>query len=46
MDVVVGVIKYSFVAAFAVEIVLIVRAIVTLAREKAQAAAVIAMPEE
>ncbi|WP_322494045.1 hypothetical protein [Chloroflexus sp.] len=39
MDIIPTVLKYIFVAAVAVEGMLIVRAIVTLAKEKAQAAA-------
>ncbi len=46
MEIAVNIIKYLFVAAFAVEGILIVRAIVALAREKAQSVAVAAMPEE
>lgn len=46
MDMFVSAIKYTFVVAFAVEAILIVRAIVALAREKAQVAAVVATPEE
>ncbi len=39
MDIIPTVLKYIFVAAVAVEGILIVRAIITLAKEKAQAAA-------
>ncbi|WP_172812321.1 hypothetical protein [Chloroflexus islandicus] len=39
MDIIPTLLKYIFVAAVAVEGILIVRAIITLAKEKAQAAA-------
>lgn len=46
MEILISIIKYTFVAAFAVEIGLILRALVLLAREKASAAVVVATPEE
>ncbi|WP_298405927.1 hypothetical protein [uncultured Chloroflexus sp.] len=46
MDIIPTVLKYIFVAAVAVEGILIVRAIITLAKEKAQAAAPAASVEE
>ncbi len=46
MDIVIPTVKYIFVAAFGVEILLIVRALYRLAREKAQAAPAAAPAEE
>ncbi|HWQ13283.1 MAG TPA: hypothetical protein VNL77_10805 [Roseiflexaceae bacterium] len=37
MDIIIGLVKYTFVALLGVELVLMVRALVTLAREKARA---------
>lgn len=46
MDIVIPTVKYIFVAAFGVEIVLILRALYQLAREKAQVAPAAVPAEE